>query len=592
MTPPAPPRPIDTARLIPSATGRKLYRLIQPLVERAAGFPAMWRLYDACREPGLEGPAFAARLLRHLQVDWHLDPADQAALQAVSGPLVVVANHPHGGIDAFVLMQVLEIIRPGAWRMLGNEALSGIPELSARLIPVDPLGRGATSVARNARALRASLRHLHEPSAVLGLFPAARVSHRERRLAGAICDRPWSDHAVRLAAQRGASLACLYISGANRPAFLRIPPRWSRLRALALCRELLHPPTEPVAIGLAALLAPAEVQRLAASTHSGERLRARCYLRADARVARPDPISSSVPGRQPVAKTPPGEVLAAEVAGLDPGHLLLRSPDDAIDVLLFPGHRAPRLLQALGVAREVTFRAAGQGSGLACDLAPEDEYYQHLVLWHRAERRLMGAYRLGFTPEILAARGPAGLYLDHVFHIDPRFYARLGPAVELSRSFVCPDDQRDNRTLALLWRGLGLAAQRAACPVLFGSVTISNDHHPATRALLVDYLRRARPADPALRRLVRARRPFVPVTRYHPLVGQAFAADGIEALGPLVDQIEAGARGIPPLLRYYCSLNARFIDFHVEAAWQDAIYCLLTVDLRTIPPAYRRRFLG
>jgi putative hemolysin len=179
-----------------------------------------------------------------------------------------------------------------------------------------------------------------------------------------------------------------------------------------------------------------------------------------------------------------------------------------------------------------------------------------------------------------------------VFAIDPRFYERLGPAVELSRSFVLPTYQRDNRALALLWRGLGAAAQRHGCPTFFGSVTISNDHHPATRALLVEYLRRNHADDPALRALVAARRAFGPATTYHGLAAEAHAGESIEALAPLVESLEAGRRGIPPLMRYYCSLGAKFLAYHVEPAFQDALYCLLRVDLGKIPEGYRRRFLG
>jgi putative hemolysin len=353
---------------------------------------------------------------------------------------------------------------------------------------------------------------------------------------------------------------------------------------------LVHTPSRHLWLRLASVETPAEVRRLATAPQAGARLRARCYLCADRAVDRP--VAAGALAQVPVLETDPPEALASEVARLGTAHRVLESPDGEIDVLLFTGRQSPVLLRALGRARELTFRAAGQGSGLACDVAPEDDDYRHLVLWHRPTRTLMGAYRIGVAKDVLAARGQGGLYLDRCFAFDPRFQARLGPAIELSRSFVLPAHQRDNRALALLWRGLGATARLHGCTTLYGCVSVSNRHHPATRALLVEYLQRNHADTPALTRLVRARRPFVPETTFHSLVGESYAGASLEALAPTVAWLEDGERGIPPLLRYYVSLGARFLAFHVEPTFQDALYCLLRVDLKTIPEGYRRRFLG
>lgn len=585
------PRPIDTAGVMPTPRLRRLYRHVQPAVEALFEFPALWRLYDAASRPGLEGPMFAGAVLAELGVTWAIDAADLAAVRAVAGPMVVVSNHPHGGLDALAMVQVLELLRPGGWRMLSNQVVCSIPEFGPRLVAVDPLGRGAESLRINQQGLARAFRHL-KAGEILGVFPAGRVSHRDRTL-GAVCDRAWSDHVFRLAEKSGAHVACFHIPGQNSARFLRVPPAWSRLRALALCPEIVHPPSRHLPVRLAALLAPGDVRRLAATPGAGNRLRAQCFLRADRERPRPAAVAAPT-GRPkpPVAEPEPVTALRAEVARIEGRCRLLSSPDGEIDVLLFQGVAAPGLLRALGRCREITFRAAGQGVGRPCDLSPEDDYYHHLVLWHRAQGGIIGAYRLGFTREIIAQRGRAALYLDHIFEFDRRFHDVLGPAIELSRSFVMPDSQRDNRALALLWRGLGAAAVRHGCPTLFGSVTISNDHHPASRALLVEHLQRNYADTPERRGLVRARRPFVPVTTYHRLAGDAYAGQPIDALAPVVETIEGGQRGIPPLMRYYCTVGAKYLAYHVEPSFQDALYCLLRVDLNAIPAAYRRKFLG
>ena len=182
---------------------------------------------------------------------------------------------------------------------------------------------------------------------------------------------------------------------------------------------------------------------------------------------------------------------------------------------------------------------------------------------------------------------------DHVFEIDRSFFDRIGPAMELSRSIVVPDYQRDPRALSLLWRGLGtLIARVPRYSTAFDSVTISNAFRPASRAYLKTFLETHHSDSPNLRRLIRERQPFQCTTLYHHEVVSAFAADEITALKILIEEIEDGQRTVPPLIRYYLNLGAKFLGFHVEAAFNDALYCLLRVDLRSSDPRHLKRFLG
>lgn len=254
-------------------------------------------------------------------------------------------------------------------------------------------------------------------------------------------------------------------------------------------------------------------------------------------------------------------------------------------VLAFVRHEAPALFHELARQREITFRASGQGSGTAFDETPEDEYYTQLVLWDDETSRIIGAYRIGFTAEVLATCGAEGLYLSHMFDFTPDFFTNLGSAMELSRSFVIPACQGDRLALAMLWNGLGLLLVRhGGIRGLFGSVTISADYSPASRELLVAWLRhhRSLPGSPP----VRARAPFgnpnIPAPEH----------ENIDALRPGIVGNDQQPMPIPPLIRHYLPLGARFHAFHREALFGDAVYCLLSVDIEQMPPAHRRRFLG
>ena len=362
-----------------------------------------------------------------------------------------------------------------------------------------------------------------------------------------------------------------------------------------LCRELTTPAREKVELRLAAVFDPGDLKRLGENQSAADKLRASCFLRADLDIPRPA-LGSEHEDAEQIAKdnsvgSPPTSPAAlSEAARLSTSHLVAKNAN--FDLLFARGASMPALMQELGRAREITFRHAGQGVGKEVDLSPEDDYYHHLLLWDREQSRLAGAYRVGIVQEILQSRGPSGLYLDHVFELQQQFYQRLGSAFELSRSFILPQYQRDSGALSGLWKGLGAAAVEHQANTLFGSVTISNEHHPASRAILVEHLKRNYADDESLRALVRARNAFEPATRYHQLVAAAYEGEPIDSLSQVIDRIEDGERGIPPLMRYYCSLGARFLDYHVEAAFKDALYCLLRVRLDKIPAAYKKRFLG
>lgn len=577
-------RPIDPLASVAPSWLRLALRPARPALERAFGFHRMWEHYDAVRRGDPDPATFSARALKRLGVSSRADDGLTDRLQELDGPLLLAANHPFGGLEFFALVPWLERIRPGGWAFLANGAVCRVPGFQESFFPVDPLASDARG---NRTSLRQAIRHLKD-GGLLVLFPAGRVSHRAPD-SQAIVDRDWNDHAVRMALHAEANLAVLHIPGGNSDRFLQIPPDWGRMRGLMLCRELLDPPVHHVEIRGGPVLGPNEVERLHRSNAPGLRLQSWCHALADRDIRPPSDGGGAAPDLPDVDPGPPLERVAAERAELGQTHLLTRSGD--FDLLFVRGRQAPALLHLLGRAREVTYRASGQGAGARLDLAPEDEHLHHLLLWDRSASVLAGAYRVGLVQEVLQEQGPEGLYLHDVFHLEDGFHSSMGRSAELSRSFVRPEYQKSPLALAALWKGLGHIVVHHDIDTLFGSVTISSDHHPLTRAVLVEYLEQNHAAPPPIRQMVRPRRPFVPRTRHHRRIARAYRGERIERLAPLVDWLEDGQRGIPPLLRYYLSLRARFLSVQVEASFGDSLYCLLQVDMGKIPRAWRRRFL-
>jgi putative hemolysin len=243
--------------------------------------------------------------------------------------------------------------------------------------------------------------------------------------------------------------------------------------------------------------------------------------------------------------------------------------------------------------REVTFRQAGEGTGKSLDLDRFDNYYSHLLLWHKSKRELVGAYRAGNTAEILAEHGIEGLYTSTLFRYDDKIFRKLGPAMELGRSFVRPEYQRQYAPLLLLWKGIArLVALRPDVPVLFGAVSISNDYNESSREMICGFFE-ARMHDDELAGMVEPRRPFRPnPLRRWDCRGMCHVLRDLDELSQPIADVEADGKGLPILLRQYAKIGGKLLGFNVDRKFSNALDGLVVVDLREIDPAVLERYMG
>lgn len=230
---------VDSSRILPDGAARQAYRLVQPVVEAALGLRAFNAYYEGLRVLGLKAGPFCEAALQHLGVRWEPDEAGLAALRAVQGPCVVVANHPLGGRDAVALCAVLGRARPD-FKVLANFIIGQIPEVRDSLILVDPFENRA-SIAANLRPLREARRYLAQ-GGLLGLFPAGEVS-TWRRDEGRLADKDWSLQSARLIQASKATVLPLRFRGRNRRRFYWAGRVHERLRTLLLPQEVLRGPT-------------------------------------------------------------------------------------------------------------------------------------------------------------------------------------------------------------------------------------------------------------------------------------------------------------------------------------------------------------
>ena len=254
----------------------------------------------------------------------------------------------------------------------------------------------------------------------------------------------------------------------------------------------------------------------------------------------------------------------------------------------------PHLLQEIGRLREITYRATHEGTGKPADLDRFDAWYTHLFIWHKTRNEIVGAYRLGLTDEIVAGHGTEGLYTSTLFKYRAGLLERMGPAIELGRSFIRLEYQRSYAALLLLWKGIGkIAVDRPQCKTLFGPVSISNDYQTASKHFMVQFLEASHHAAD-LAELTRPRHPFrAPAMEKVTAGGRLnhLLRDG-DVVDDLVSELEPDGKGMPVLLRQYLKLGARFFAFNVDPDFSDALDATMLVDLTKTDRKLLQRYLG
>ncbi|MDR3553885.1 MAG: GNAT family N-acetyltransferase [Syntrophobacteraceae bacterium] len=538
------------------------------------------------------GMAISDRMLKVLDVSFEFSESDRARIPG-SGPLIAVANHPFGAVEGMILSSILTAAR-GEARIMANFLLGalGNGELDKVLLYVDPYdSKGATR--QNVKPLREAIDWVRGGMA-LGIFPAGEVSRVHGSQLGVI-DSQWSPTVARIIRKTEASVLPVYFEGRNSLIFCALGLIHPLLRSMMLPREniLKEPRRVRVHIGK-----PVSFRKLAGLDDSSmmDYLRLRTYnlknRKAENRLRLPyAPSPAPALSRQPVARGKAAGLIAEEINGLPLQQRLLSTK--SFHVFCASADQVPNTIHEIGRLREITFRGAGEGTGRPLDIDPFDSYYQHIILWDPHCHEIVGGYRLGQADAILEAHGVRGLYTNTLFDYQGELFSRIGPSLELGRSFVRPEYQKTYQPLLLLWSAIGsFVAGNPRYRFLFGAVSISNDYMGISRRLIVRYLRAGHTRSD-LAGFVRARQP---VSRWHAVhkdLGPTYSTiSDINDFSEVISDIEKDAKGIPILLKHYVKLGGQFLGFCEDPAFCRSIDALVLVDLAHTEPKILERYMG
>jgi len=169
------------------------------------------------------------------------------------------------------------------------------------------------------------------------------------------------------------------------------------------------------------------------------------------------------------------------------------------EIYIINDNNAPNTLKEIGRLREVTFRAAGGGTGKDCDLDEFDlgpRCYEQLIVWNPIDMEIVGGYRFIRCDKALDEHGHHHLATTELFTFSETFKTNYLPyTIELGRSFIQPQYQpsSSNRkglfSLVTLWDGLGaLVVDHKDIRYFFGKVTMYRHYDVAARDHIMAFM--------------------------------------------------------------------------------------------------------
>ncbi|MDA3914735.1 lysophospholipid acyltransferase family protein [Oleiagrimonas sp.] len=522
---------------------------------------------------GQQGFDFVREGLKRLDASYRVTPRELEHIPA-EGPLLVVANHPLGMVDALVLLDMVGSVRRDV-RILGNDILTMMPALAPLLLPVDVFGKGAGS------RMRDIYRALEDGQALI-VFPAGEVS---RMGTSGVRDGAWSEGFARIARRSGAGVLPVHIAARNSAAFYGMSMLAKPLATVMLPREAVVPRRRRIGLSVGRLI---DAEELIKRSENDTEQAARLMRRHVYRLARGRGVIFG--GQSPLAHPEPAESVQA---ALQARAEMMAELADGKQAWLLPGSEDCPVMREIGRLRELTFRRVGEGTGMRTDLDKYDAWYEHLVLWDPETSRIVGAYRFGHGGRILAMRGKDGLYSASLFDYTELSEPHLSQGLELGRSFIAPAYWR-SRALDQLWRGIGLYLQRhPELRFLFGPVSLSVSLPLEAREWIVAAHRHYFGREG----LAHARQPFVISPEV--VEGVRKELDGLEpsiGLGRLRHHLDALGVSMPVLYRQYVDVvepeGVQFLDFGEDPGFSGCVDGLVMLDLAHLKPGKRSRYLG
>lgn len=572
------------------------------------GVSELLKIYkDNEEEIATQGPWTTGVRVLNLSINVHPDQLNHIPSE---GPLVIVSNHPFGGADGIVLSYLVEQRRKDFKVFVTNMLSEQLPAAKPYFLDVELYNSSHEHKAKNQQTVAAAIEYVKSGGALI-IFPAGTPAQAKTPL-GEAEDLPWKLGAAKIIQESKAAVIPAFFEGQNSVFFQNVGIFFSKFksaRTLLLAKELLNKKNKEISVRIGSKIPFSNIENFSLQ-ETLKFLRARVYLLKSE-------VKPQGPSQKALAKfkktvlpykfrkstkvhdiiepipTPKLSKFLKKYLDKHPESLLIDSKKYKV-FLLNGAETSESFLMEIGRLREITFRAAGEGTGKRCDLDEHDSIYHHLIVWNDQKQWISGSYRIGLTPFVLPKRGVRGFYCHPFFNLQEDFFNRLGDSVELGRSFVRKEEQ-SQWILFFLWRGIAkFLLDNPAYKYLFGSVSISDEYAERSRVLMAKFFSDRTADEEGLKSLVKAAIPFdyeSSLTAEETRLILNNIKD-VSELSKIISDLEEDHKHIPVLVYRYAELGAQYLCFSVDPDFGNTLDGFITVKVKDIPREQIKKYLA
>ena len=531
------------------------------------------RLFDGAAD--YQGREFADHLLENMNISIDVAP-EQLENIPKEGGFVLVSNHPFGGIEGVMLLSAIAKVRPD-FKVMANFILSHIPNLKECFFAVNPFEKNPEWKS-SVGGIKGAIQHIAAGNG-LGVFPAGEVSRYHGHDYPE--DLPWSTSIARIIKNAGVPVIPVFWEGRNLKLFYKVDKIHNMLGTARLTKELINKHDTCFNLQIGKPILPSEVAQYKNPKELAAYLRSRSYA-LEANI--PAKVVEKKEVKQDKIDAPTDlSLMLAELESIREKSFLYSTVN--FDCYLADYEDIPNIMHEIARLREEAFRAIGEGTGKSLDQDEFDKYFKQMFLWDNVKQKIAGCYRLGIGSEIVPKMGIKGFYVSTLVNIDESFSDKLSHTIELGRSFVTLDYQKEVLPMMLLLRGLSdVVVRYPQINHFIGPVSISAWYPKFYLSLIARFVAENHAIEDDLKDKVTPKTPFVPdFLKVDSDALMKHNMGGVEKFDKFLLRLSNGEYRLPTLYKKYLKLNAKFLCFNVDPDFNDTLDSLLFLTFTDFP---------